>query len=57
MGRVTRKYEIAKRRRRQNKIKALRMKIARTKDASKIQKWVEKIKRIHPHYPMASLNK
>jgi hypothetical protein len=57
MGRVTRKYEIAKRRRRQNKIKALRMKIARAKDATKIQKWVEKIKRIHPHYPLQSLNK
>jgi len=52
MGRVTRKYEIARRQRRRNKIRDLREKLAKTTDISKMKKITDKIIRIHPFYPL-----
>lgn len=57
MSAVTRKYEIAKRRRRRNKIRKLRLKIAKAKDGAVVQKLVAKILRIHPHYPIQQNSK
>lgn len=53
MGRVTRNEEIARRRRRTAKIKKLKLRIQKAKDASEIKKLVEKIYRVHPFYPMS----
>ena len=50
MGAFTRRQEIDKRRRRRSKIKQLKTKIAKAKDGKEIAKFIEKIKRISPHY-------
>lgn len=52
MGRVTRKEEIARKRRRKAKLAKLRNKIQKAKDPNEVKKLVEKIYRVHPFYPM-----
>jgi len=50
MGAFTRRQEIDRRRKRRSKIKLLKKKITKAKDAKDIAKFVEKIKRISPQY-------
>lgn len=57
MGRVVRKYEIQRRRRRRNKIKKIRTKLAREKNTGIIEKLISKLRRIHPFYPMQNIGK
>lgn len=57
MGRVTRKHDIARRRRRTQKIKKIRQRIAKAKDANQVAKLVAKIKKLNCLYPVANLNK
>lgn len=53
MGRVTRKEEISRTRRRKAKIAKLKKRIQKAKDPSEVKKLVEKIYRVHPFYPMS----
>ncbi len=50
MGRFTRRPEIARKRRRYAKIKKLKARIAKAKDAKEIQLHLTKIHKINPFY-------
>ncbi len=52
MGRFTRRPEIDRRRRRRAKIGRIKAKLMKTTDKNEIGKLIEKIKKIHPFYPM-----
>jgi hypothetical protein len=51
MAYIERKNELKRRRKRRNKIKKLRAKMARAKHGAEIQSLVQKIKKISPLYP------
>jgi len=56
MGRVVRKPEINRRRRRRAKYAKLKKRIQRAKGPDEIAKLIEKFRKINPFYPIQSLS-
>lgn len=56
MGRVVRRHTIDRRRRRRAKILKIRAKIAKAKNAPEVQQLIQKLLRVHPHYPIANVS-
>ena len=54
LGKVVRKYEIKRRRTRQNKLRTLRDKLAKTSDVKLKNTILAKIKRISPFYKISA---